>query len=301
VFCELVDITEEMAAVEEVRARKELLDRIAEAIPMGLLQVDAAGNVVYTNDRLHEILGVGPAASVREQLASVLAEDRERLLAALQALLARGRATDLEVRLSAAPREHTRLCAINLRPLSDGGGATAGAIACIADVTDSARMREELTRRATYDELTDCYNRASITRMLEHTVEGDPASCCAVMFIDVDRFKSVNDEFGHATGDELLRVLAERLRHAVRGRDHVGRLGGDEFLVICPDIDSAELAGALAERIRSLLGEPIVLAAGEIVPHVSVGVAWSACGATSAHELIAHADSAMYEAKALSR
>jgi diguanylate cyclase (GGDEF)-like protein/PAS domain S-box-containing protein len=297
VFCELVDITDEMAAAEEVRARKELLDRIAEAIPMGLLQIDAAGDVVYTNDRLHEILGVQRAPSASEQLASLLDEDRERLLSALADLLARGRAADLEVRLRSAGERMLRLCAINLRALSDGEGATAGAIACIADITDSARMREELTRRATYDELTACYNRASITRMLESTVDRDAAGCCAVMFVDVDRFKHVNDEFGHAAGDELLQVLAERLRRAVRSHDHVGRLGGDEFLVVCPDVDSRALAASLAQRVRNLLGEPVALAAGALVPQVSVGVAWSACGATSARELIARADGAMYEEK----
>ncbi|HLH13802.1 MAG TPA: sensor domain-containing diguanylate cyclase, partial [Solirubrobacteraceae bacterium] len=298
VFCELVDISEEMAAAEEVRARKELLDRIAEAIPMGLLQVDAAGGVVYTNDRLHEILGVGPAASAEEQFACLLEDDRGRLMAALEDLLAHGRAADLEVRLCASGERKPRLCAINVRALSDGEGATAGAIACIADITESARMREELTRRATFDELTECYNRAAITRLLESVVEEDPpVGCCAALFVDVDRFKGVNDELGHAAGDELLRVLAGRLRHAVRGGDHVGRLGGDEFLVVCPQVDSEELAATLAERVRRTLGEPVSLAAGPLVPSVSVGVAWSAGEATSASELIARADSSMYDDK----
>jgi len=296
VFCELVDISEEMAVTEEMRARKELLDRIAEAIPIGLLHLDAAGRVLYTNDRLHEILEVAPAHTLAEQLATLLAEDRTQLTRALADLLAGGVAADLEVRVTRSVHE-TRLCAVNLRPLSNGAGATAGAILCFADITDSARMREELTHRATFDELTGCYNRPSITRMLESTVSDDPNGSCAVMFIDVDRFKTVNDELGHAAGDELLRVLAERLRNAVRGGDHVGRLGGDEFLAICPEVESRQLAETLAGRIKGLLQEPVVLAAGPISPRVSVGVAWSTCGATSADELVARADGAMYELK----
>ena len=298
VVSEMVDISEEMAAQEELRARKELLDRIAEAMPVGLLHLAASGEVLYTNDRLHEILGVPRAATVAEQLASLLSEDRERLTGALAEVLAGGSTGDLEVHVRAGEGAgKRRLCAISVRPLSDGHGAITGAIACVTDNTEGVLMREELRRRATFDELTGCYNRASITHLLERTVGEDPECACAVLFADLDRFKQVNDRLGHAAGDELLRVLAERLRGAVRAGDHVGRLGGDEFLVVCPQVEARERAVALARRVERMLGEPVLLGGETLMPRVSVGVAWSRCGATSAEALVAAADGEMYAVK----
>ena len=99
----------------------------------------------------------------------------------------------------------------------------------MADVTDSARMRDELKRRATFDELTGCHNRASFMLALEANIAEMPDTDRAVMFVDLDRFKELNDRCGHAAGDELLRTIGERLRATVRSNDLVGRVGGDDF------------------------------------------------------------------------
>ncbi len=298
VVAEIVDISEEMAAQEELRAREQLLDRLAEAIPLGLLQVDAAGEVVYTNDRLHAIVGVARAAGAREQLSTVVEADRPALMSALEDVLRDGRHTDVEVELRLPSTLELRFCSISLRALTHDDGAISGAIVCVADVTDSSRMRDELKRRATFDELTGCHNRPSFMRALEANVaDPQPDAERAVMFVDLDRFKDLNDRYGHAAGDELLRILGGRLRETVRGHDLVGRIGGDEFLVMCPDVGGPEAAMRLAERLAKTLHECVRLTAGSVSPQVSIGVAWSGGDGVDADTLVAQADAAMYQSK----
>ena len=235
VVSEIVDISEEMAA-------HELLDNLAEAIPVGLLQFDAARQVVYTNDRLHQILGVARMDVVDAQLASVTDADRPVLEGALEDVLVGGLQADIEIELRVPPGGDSRFCAVSFRPL-DQDEAITGATACVTDTTDSAHMREELKRRATLDDLTGCYNRAAIMRALEIDIASPQREADrAVVFIDLDCFKAVNDLHGHAAGDELLSIVARRLQHVLRSGDMVGRIGGDEFLAVCPDIGGPEQA-----------------------------------------------------------
>ncbi len=298
VISEMVDISEEMSAQEALRAREQLLDRLAETVPVGLFQIDSQRAIVYVNDRLHEILGVDAASTAEEQLATVLASDRPTLEAALDSVLEDGENTDTEVRLQLPPGDELRFCTVSLRTLRHDDGTISGAIACVADVTDGARMREELKQRATFDELTGCYNRASILNALEENIaSGRRQAERAVMFVDLDSFKEVNDRHGHATGDELLRIVARRLRGAVRDGDLVGRIGGDEFLVVCPDIGGREAAMKLAQRLADTLREDVSLGMDGIGYQVSVGVAWSSGPATDADTLVAQADRAMYDSK----
>jgi diguanylate cyclase (GGDEF)-like protein len=206
--------------------------------------------------------------------------------------------TDVEVQLRHPATQELRFCSISLRALSHEDGTISGAIACVADVTDGSRMRDELNRRATFDELTGCHNRASFMRALEANIAETPSEAeRAVMFVDVDRFKELNDRYGHAAGDELLRILGERLRMTVRSDDLVGRIGGDEFLVMCPDVGGPDAAMRLAERLAKALHERASLVAGSVCPQVSIGVAWSNCDGVDADALVAQADTAMYQSK----
>lgn len=298
VVAEIVDISDEMAAHEELRAREQLLDRLAEAVPVGLFQVDAAGQIVYTNDRLHEIVGVQRVANFQAQMASVVESDQASLRRAMDDVLGAGNHADVEVELRLSASDEVRFCAINLRALTHEDGSISGAIACVADVTDSARMRDELKRRATFDELTGCHNRSSFVRALEANIaEPQPDAERALMFVNLDRFKDVNDRYGHAAGDELLRILGERLRATVRDQDLVGRVGGDEFLVMCPQVGGADGALRLAERLAHALREPAALAPGSFWPQLSIGVSWSERDGLEAEALVARADAAMYQSK----
>jgi diguanylate cyclase (GGDEF)-like protein/PAS domain S-box-containing protein len=293
-------VVSEMVEIAEEMAREQLLERLAETVPVGLLQIDADRQVVYTNSQLHTILGVERASSVEEQLATVVASDRPALERAFDEVLELGNDAEAEVELRLPATGAIRFCTLKMRALNLDDGAAGGAIACVADVTDSANMREELKKRATFDELTGCYNRPSIMAVLEASVAGGERSTeCAVMFIDLDHFKEINDEEGHAAGDELLRVVADRLRGIVRSDDSVGRIGGDEFLVVCPAIGGPEQAMKLAERMAHALRTEVRLdSVGATRPlKVSIGVAWSNGRSVGSDILVARADAAMYESK----
>jgi diguanylate cyclase (GGDEF)-like protein/PAS domain S-box-containing protein len=299
VLAEMMDISDEMAALEALRQREQLLQRLTEALPLGVLQVDAERRVIYTNDRLHDILGAPVATSLDEQLATVLDDDRPGADDAFAAVLRDGVDRDLDVRLQPPePTVEVRQCTLSLRALTGDDGGITGAIVCVADVTESARMRAELQLRATFDMVTRCHNRASIMSALEAVLAADDPECRpAAIFVDLDGFKAVNDERGHAAGDEFLGVVAMRLRGAVRQDDLVGRIGGDEFLVVCPRISTAAEAMRTATRVGEALNGEIQLKTSRMRSRASIGVAWAVEPGTDADTLVARADAAMYESK----
>ncbi len=301
VITEMVNISEEMAAHEALRQREQLLHQMAETVPLGLLQVDPLGQVLFTNGRLHEILGTRAAASLDELLDAVFDDDRPALDAAIDAALHGPGSADVELRVGTTDRPAVRYCSLRLRALpGDGGGAPTGVIGCLEDVTESVRMRRELEVQATYDPLTECRNRASTLTALATVMQTHHqrrGSGTAVAFVDLDRFKPVNDKLGHAAGDQLLAIVAQRLQDAVRDGDLVGRIGGDEFLVVCAHvrrpIDAMKIGRTLAARLTGdvrVVGKRTPLAA-------SIGVAWSDDPEADPDLLMAAADAAMYESK----
>ncbi|HSP36191.1 MAG TPA: sensor domain-containing diguanylate cyclase [Frankiaceae bacterium] len=294
VVAQVSDISDEMAVHEELDRRERLLHRLAESIPIGIVQLAPDRSVVYVNSRLARLLGVVGGAAVEDLLAPVVPADRPRLDAALAAALENDTDTDLEVQVRHALGA-TRICAVNVISLSDDEGAP-GALLCLSDITDSARMREELTFRATVDALTGAHNRASILATLEAVLAVDASSVTAVVFVDLDQFKSVNDTYGHAAGDALLVQTANRLAGVLRRDDAVGRIGGDEFLLVSRGLESVDAALGLADRVREALQQPVDLGMVTVGLPASIGVACSAPGLDGA-TLIKQADLAMYESK----
>jgi diguanylate cyclase (GGDEF)-like protein/PAS domain S-box-containing protein len=308
VLSEMSDISEEMATAEALRERQELLRRLTEALPLGVLQIDRDGRVLYANNRLHEIVGRDAAETMDDQLQAVLVDDRPRLATAVERVLRRGQGAEVEVRLRHAGASEDVVCDVAIQPISDAAGNISGAVACLTDLTERTRMRRELERRATYDQLTGCHNRASTMAKLDEVMgaraagsgqsaPGSRTPGVGVIFVDLDRFKPINDELGHAAGDALLIVIADRLRTVVRADDIVGRLGGDEFLVVCPSLSSPAALDEIARRIPPAISQPIPLAGRLLDVRASVGVAWSLDGYTTSTAIVAAADAAMYVAK----
>jgi diguanylate cyclase (GGDEF)-like protein/PAS domain S-box-containing protein len=292
VLAEMVDISKEMAA-------QELLGRLAQALPLGVFQIDANRRFVYRNQRLLDLLGVTRMHFVDDLLALAVPGTAGALHAAFDATLTRSQEQDIEVELQSLDRGESGHFQLNLRPLSDQPGSPSGAIGCLADVTESVLLRRALEYRATYDTLTGCRNRPSITAALHDLVAtpGDPGAGIGVFFVDLDGFKSVNDTFGHAAGDELLSIVADRLRASLREDDLLGRLGGDEFIVICPHLPTTDAALDLGYRINERLSGDVKLIAGVVPLSASIGVAWTPFGQLDEDILINRADLAMYNAK----
>ncbi len=154
-----------------------------------------------------------------------------------------------------------------------------------------------LAHQATHDELTGLPNRRTVLEQLERAVrrmEAGELDQLAVLFCDLDGFKPINDRLGHQAGDEVLRIAAARLRGCVRSGDVVGRLGGDEFLIVSPHADSSDLRA----RVEAVFANPLQVAQEEVRLGVSIGVARTTAGTpTTGDGLVAVADEAMYEVK----
>ena len=196
-----------------------------------------------------------------------------------------------------------RMVRLSLTALADADGCAQGYMAIIGDLTESRRASDEILRLATTDSLTGLPNRALFQDRLNQSVllAQREQQTFALLFADLDHFKEVNDTLGHAVGDQLLIVIAHRLRDAVRDMDTVARLGGDEFVMLLPNISRAH-AFDLAERLVLQLNQPMTL---EGMPdyraQISVGLVMFPDDGESADALLRHADQAMYAAKRAGR
>ena len=185
--------------------------------------------------------------------------------------------------------------------LRDEQGAAHGAIGVGTDVTGRAAYQERLNHQAYHDPLTDLPNRLLFSRRLDAAlaVNDGARGVPAMLFLDLDRFKVINDSLGHDTGDQLLLAVAERLLLCVRPRDTVARLGGDEFTVLLDGVANEREATRVAERITAALSRPFQIDGHEVVVTASIGVVMTTPGAgrETAADLLRYADMAMYQAK----
>lgn len=181
----------------------------------------------------------------------------------------------------------------------DGDGEVAGYHGIIRDITDRKRFERELERRALHDPLTELPNRVLFGDRVEHALERARRSGgrIAVLFVDLDRFKSVNDSFGHPGGDEVLVEVARRIRGALRAEDTVARFGGDEFTILLEGLREPAEAERAAERVLGSLEAPFTLQGTEFQLHASVGITVGPEGVDGVDGLLRRADAAMYRAK----
>lgn len=292
---------DQVSVAEELRARKQLLSRLSDAMPIGMFEIDDERTVTFANERLHTILGHSTSATIDAQFSNIVDDDRPALDSALDTVLANEAVDDLELRFSRPSEDGTseeRVCVLSMRPLTDEAGDVTGAVGCVSEVTAQAVLRRQLENRVNTDELTMCVSRVRILEVLAEVLDGqdDSPGGTAVIFIDLSAFKSVNDTLGHAAGDQVLKVAGGRLRSAIRQYDVVGRFGGDEFLIVCPRVLTASLSLEIAKRITASLTQPMNIATHVIEPRASVGVAWTST-VIDADALVAQADDAMYESK----
>lgn len=185
--------------------------------------------------------------------------------------------------------------------IKDDDGRLRGFGKVTRDLTERRAIEQENLRRSLHDDLTGLPNRALLGDRLDQALSRleRRATWLAVLFIDLNDFKPINDTHGHDCGDSVLQEVAQRLCAAVRPEDTVGRVSGDEFLAVCENLTGAPAALAIAERIMAALAPPVPLAAGELFVSASIGIAMTARPETPAQVMLRRADTAMYEAKRL--
>lgn len=178
-------------------------------------------------------------------------------------------------------------------------GEIDGAVAALHDITDEKKAQEEILRLAHYDSLTALPNRSLLADRLNQTLlqAERHRKLAAVLFLDLDRFKEINDTLGHDMGDELLKVVGQRLVSCVRKMDTVSRLGGDEFVIVLDEIAGAEDAEQVARKIIESVSRPILIGPTELHITTSIGISLYPTDGTDVSALLKHADSAMYQAK----
>jgi diguanylate cyclase (GGDEF)-like protein/PAS domain S-box-containing protein len=190
-------------------------------------------------------------------------------------------------------------------PLRDTEGKIVGTFGISRDITQRKEFEEQLERQAFFDPLTQMPNRALFMNRLQHLFQrarrAPGGLRFALLYLDVDRFKGINDGLGHRAGDDLLIEIARRLEHCIRPSDTLARLGGDEFTVLLEDIASEADAVHVAGRINKELGTPFLLEGQEVFSNVSVGIAFSSAHYERPEEMLRDADTAMYKAKANGR
>ncbi|MBX9246320.1 EAL domain-containing protein [Actinotalea ferrariae] len=291
------------AAVRESEERYALVSRAAQD---GLWEFDTRTEHVYVSERGRDLLGMTPTepAAARGWTRNVHPDDVEPLRQGTQAAVrAPGTAVEIEFRRRMPEGAAERWLLFRALAVPDAQGSAHRVVGSVSDIDRRKALEERLRVGALVDEVTGLPNRRLFLDRLSQAVEQKrrrPAAQYAVVFLDLDGFKLVNDSLGHLVGDQLLTVVAERLRDELRSVDTAARFGGDEFAVLLTDPVPDEVL-VIARRIQEAIARPVLLAGHEVSVTASVGITTSDRGYTDAEDVLRDADIAMYEAKGAER
>lgn len=303
------DITAQITAELEVRRVGTQLRAVLDGSTDEIARYDAELRYRYVNPAAERALGVRAADVVgrTDRECGMSLAQLAQWEPALRRVLETGEPGELEMERCAADGR-TRWCHTTLSPDVDTSGQVVGVLASTRDISALKAAEAALTYQATHDALTGLVNRSLVVERLAAAIAraGRRRGWLAVFFLDVDHLKGVNDSLGHEAGDAVLVAVARRLSAAARRDDTVGRLAGDEFVVVCEDVPDREHVHRIAERIVDAVAEPIAepFASGRSTPlrlTGSLGVAMTRDSATTPTELLAAADRAMYEVKHTTR
>ena len=297
------DITERKRLEEQLAFSNLLKTTAMNNMAQGLLMFDRAGQLIISNRRFAELFGLpwekwdtaAPGMTVPQimqltrELTGVTEKDPTQVLADLNNALERGQTTT-----SILERTDGRTISASYAPISDGGF-----VLTFDDITEKRRNEAKISHLAHYDALTDLPNRVLFYEKTEELLKrGRRGDTFAVLSLDLDHFKSVNDTLGHPIGDELLQGASERMHACVRDSDIVARLGGDEFGIVQVGTDQPADATMLAARLINSISAPYLLDGHQVVIGASVGIAIAPSDGTEPDQLIKNADLALYRCKA---
>jgi diguanylate cyclase (GGDEF)-like protein/PAS domain S-box-containing protein len=293
------DCTEEIARSHQERLRDQQLKILSENIDEIMLMVDTKGHFVYRSSSAVRWLDADPYSAEVRLEKYVHAQDLETYKMVFRTVVLESTEAAARIRLRSASIGY-RTVDLNLKRIQGEDGHT-GWIAIVGrDVTDRIELDQRLERLAHYDQLTGVANRALLRDRAEQAINRARRfkQLVGVVFIDLDDFKRVNDSYGHAGGDELLKAVSQRLKAALRATDTVARQGGDEFILLLEDLQSVAQARQACERVLKQFDLPIDLGSTQVDVGASIGVALFPDDGQNIDELFGQADAAMYQAKA---
>lgn len=276
----------------------EMLNTVLDNLAQGVLMFDADLRLVFYNQRFFQLYGLSKdvarsGCTIRDLIRQGVhvggaSDDPEEHIANFLEKAADGEEFGGVVNLVDG-----RAFSITCKPLTDGGW-----LISYQDVTEQQRVQDRIAHMARHDALTDLPNRVLLRERLEHELKRvKRGEQLAVMCLDLDYFKSVNDTLGHPIGDELLKRVADRLRGCTREPDTVVRLGGDEFAIIMTDLQQPSNAAVLSRRIQESVSKPYQIDGHQIVTNISIGISIAPIDGTDPDTLLKNADMALYGAK----
>ncbi|MEY2763268.1 MAG: hypothetical protein RLZZ43_1083, partial [Actinomycetota bacterium] len=299
------DVTESVAK----RVLSERLVGILDSSQDAVIVFDSVGHLQFCNDGARSLIGITDTASHADAAAELFIQAiRDQVP---REVITTPTSNRWEGELAfRSPDGIMRTMSIVLQIVRAADGSVSHYSAIARDVTEAKQLQDELSRQATHDALTGLPNRVLLVRKLSEALERCVTTKrgVAVLFIDLDKLKHVNDSVGHSVGDQLITTIAKRIASATRPTDLVARISGDEFVVLCDGLSDEHVAMDVAERVRQAVTGQVILQGMEIVTSASIGIALSTpalltdeAPADAAVTLLRNADTAMYRAKSRGR
>ena len=274
---------------------------LASLVPVGIFRTDAVGHCFYVNEHWCEITGLSRETAAEEGWIQYLhPDDIDRVAAAWAQAVRENCPFQLEYRFQQANGTVTWVYGQSVAEC-DPQGQISGYVGSLTDISTLKQTQDLVAHNALHDPLTDLPNRALLLERLEFTInkaKRHQAYSYAVLFLDLDRFKVINDSLGHLIGDELLKMMAQTLKIHLRETDLVARLGGDEFVILLEESSGSEAVIQIAERILADCQTPLTINGHRIFTSVSIGIVLGTADYCQASDLLRDADIAMYRAKA---
>lgn len=290
-----------LALEQELDRERRLLHAIIESLPVSIYAKDTQSRFIACNTLVAQLMGTTPAAAIgRTDFDFYPPEIAARFFADDQAVIRSGQALieHEELILDRASGDIRHFASTKV-PFHDHAGNIVGLIGLGRDITERRRTDQQIRHLATHDSLTDLLNRPAFSEALSTAIAEARSRCgrFALLFIDLDHFKLINDSLGHQAGDELLKQIAVQLRAGVREDDPIARLGGDEFVVLCKEPLELNDIDGIASRVLQAATGPVFLLGEERRISASVGVAVYPDDGDTERMLMRSADRAMYMAK----
>ncbi|WP_430460419.1 EAL domain-containing protein [Thalassolituus sp. LLYu03] len=286
-----------------LKTSEERFRKLTALSPVGIFQVDPKQRLQYVNQRWRDIHGVqDEMPGLQEWFARIHPDDLAATQQAWNRLVCEQESVALELRLLRRDQSPIWIQLL-ASALHDRNGELLGYLGAISDISELKAAQIQMETLAFYDPLTGLANRRLFRNRLEKAVKSvlRSGSSMALMFLDMDQFKRVNDTLGHDAGDILLKEVANRLSNTVRENDTVSRIGGDEFTILLTDVHHTSDVLVVAEKLLYAMAKPIRIKGQDIVTTVSIGITLTPEDSTDANTLMKNADLAMYRAKELGR